>query len=97
MALLSLDRHDVLESIRQSKDLHDAFLRVAKLIAYDAEVVVRCRDCIHRSGITTDGTFFRCDRYDKWQDESNRVYMPLDGFCSYGQMEGKDADEEEKN
>lgn len=25
------------------------------------------------------------------------VYMPLDGYCSYGQMEGKDADEEEKN
>ena len=46
---------------------------------------VRCRDCIHLSGVTNGGTFFRCDRYDRWQDESNRVYMPLDGFCSYGQ------------
>ena len=33
MALLSLDRHDVLETIRQSNDLHEAFLRVAKLPA----------------------------------------------------------------
>jgi hypothetical protein len=31
MALLSLDRHDVLETIRQSNSLHEAFLRVAKL------------------------------------------------------------------
>lgn len=23
-------------------------------------------------------------RYDAWQDVGNRVYMPLDGFCSYG-------------
>lgn len=63
----------------------------------DVVKVVRCLDCIHLSGVTNGGTFFRCDRYDKWQDESNRVYMPLDGYCSYGQMEGKDADEEEKN
>lgn len=33
MALLSLDRHDVLETIRQSNSLHEAFLRVAKLPA----------------------------------------------------------------
>ena len=33
MALLSLDRHDVLETIRQSNGLHEAFLRVAKLPA----------------------------------------------------------------
>ena len=33
MALLSLDRHDVLETIRQSNSLHEAFLRVAKLTA----------------------------------------------------------------
>ena len=33
MALLSLDRHDVLETIRQSGSLHEAFLRVAKLPA----------------------------------------------------------------
>ena len=33
MALLSLDRHDVLETIRQSDSLHEAFLRVAKLPA----------------------------------------------------------------
>ena len=50
---------------------------------------VRCRDCIHLSGVTNGGTFFRCDRYDRWQDESNRVYMPLDGFCSYGQKKGE--------
>ncbi len=50
--------------------------------------IVRCRDCIHLSGVTNGGTFFRCDRYDRWQDESNRVYMPLDGFCSYGQEKG---------
>ena len=33
MALLSLDRHDVLETIRQSNGLHEAFLRIAKLPA----------------------------------------------------------------
>ena len=33
MALLSLDRHDVLETIRQSNSLHEAFLRIAKLPA----------------------------------------------------------------
>ena len=33
MALLSLDRHDVLETIRQSNSLHEAFLQVAKLPA----------------------------------------------------------------
>ena len=33
MALLSLDRHDVLETIRQSNSLHEAFLRAAKLPA----------------------------------------------------------------
>ena len=55
--------------------------------AADVRPVVLCRDCIHLSGITNGGTFFRCDRYDSWQDESNRVYMPLDGFCSYGQKQ----------
>ena len=33
MALLSLDRHDVLETIRQSNSLYEAFLRAAKLPA----------------------------------------------------------------
>ena len=33
MALLSLDRHDVLETILRSNSLHEAFLRVAKLPA----------------------------------------------------------------
>ena len=58
---------------------------ISKLPAADVRPVVLCRDCIHLSGVTNGGTFFRCDRYDRWQDESNRVYMPLDGFCSYGQ------------
>lgn len=49
-------------------------------------------DCIHLSGVTNGGTFFRCDRYDKWQDESQRVYMPIEGFCSYGQKGEKTND-----
>ena len=65
---------------------------IAKIPAADLEPVVRCRDCIHLSGVTNGGTFFRCDRYDKWQDESQRVYMPLDGFCSYGQKGEKTND-----
>ena len=97
MATLFLDRHEALDAIRHSDNLHHAYINIAKLHTHDAEEVVRCKDCIHLSGVTNDGTFFRCDRYDKWQDENNRVYMPLNGYCSYGQMDGKDADEEEKN
>lgn len=91
MATLFLDRHEVLDAIRNSNDLHNAYINIAKLKPKETEAVVRCKDCIHLSGITNNGTFFRCDRYDKWQDESNRVYMPLNGFCCYGQLEEKDG------
>ena len=66
------------------RSVTDCVRRIKAIPAVDVVPVVRCRDCIHLSGITNGGTFFRCDRYDQWQDESNRVYMPLDGFCSYG-------------
>lgn len=71
-----------------------AIRRAKKIVggfpASDVVEVVRCRDCIHLSGVTKGGVFFRCDRYDKWQDESNRVYMPLNGFCSYGHRKGEE-------
>lgn len=92
MSTLFLDRHEVLDTIRHSDNLHHAYINIAKLKPQDADVVVRCKDCIHLSGITNGGTFFRCDRYDKWQDENNRVYMPLNGFCSYGQRKEKEND-----
>ena len=66
------------------RSVTDCVRRIKAIRAEDVVPVVRCRDCIHLSGVTNGGTFFRCDRYDNWQDEANRVYMPLDGFCSYG-------------
>lgn len=64
---------------------------IIKLPVADVRPVVLCRDCIHLSGVTNGGSFFRCDRYDRWQDESNRVYMPLDGFCCYGQKKEEES------
>lgn len=66
------------------RSVTDCVKRLRMIPAEDVVPVVRCKECIHLSGVTNGGTFFRCDRYDQWQDESNRVYMPLDGFCSYG-------------
>ena len=85
MATLFIDRHEALDAIRHSNDLHSAYINIARLKPQEAEVVVRCKDCVHLSGVSNGGVFFRCDRYDKWQDENNRVYMPLSGFCFYGQ------------
>lgn len=60
---------------------------ISAIPAQDVRRVVFCRECIHLSNETNGGAFFRCDRYDKWQAKDQRVYMPLDGFCSYGQRE----------
>lgn len=53
--------------------------------AANVREVVLCRDCIHlnRKASNMNG-FYRCDRYDAWRGEDDRVHMPLDGFCIYG-------------
>lgn len=78
-------KETAIKIVKQGK-CHDNIVFALKTVP--SLKIVRCRDCIHLSGVTNGGTFFRCDRYDRWQDESNRVYMPLDGFCSYGQEKG---------
>lgn len=45
MATLFLDRHEVLDAIRHSNDLHNAYINIAKLKPKEAETVVRCKDC----------------------------------------------------
>lgn len=84
-----IDREAFLEAIERMKPYHQEADDIAEMLqnfpAANVRPVVLCRDCIHLSGVTNGGSFFRCDRYDRWQDESNRVYMPLDGFCCYGQ------------
>lgn len=73
------------------RSVTDCVRRLKEIPAADVRLVVLCRDCIHLSGVTNGGSFFRCDRYDRWQDESNRVYMPLDGFCCYGQKKEEES------
>ena len=87
MALLLLDRHDVLESIRQSNSLHDAFLRVAKLPAaggYAADVpsalwtdkpISGTEFMTHNQGQSGFEIHFRTDdkaKYEAVQDECRR-------------------------
>ena len=66
------------------RSVTDCVRRIKEIPSADVVAVVRCQECIHLSGVTNNGSFFRCDRYNEWQDESNRVYMPPNGFCSYG-------------
>lgn len=78
------------------RSVTDCVRRIRMIPSEDVVPVVRCRECIHLSGVTNNATFFRCDRYNEWQDESNRVYMPLDGFCSYGDRGTEQKTETEK-
>ena len=57
----------------------------------DAVPVCRCAECKHYNKEQKNMSgYCRCDRHHKWQDEGDRVYMPPDGFCSYGERKGAD-------
>lgn len=81
--LLSLDRHEVLDAIRHSNSLREAYLKIAKLRAVgeydDTVLVVRCKDCRHR-----DPEDHKCD---SGENERNGCPFPVaDGyFCAYGE------------
>lgn len=70
--------------------------KLEEIPSADVRKVVLCGDCIHLNKRESNmNGFYRCDRYDAWQDKSDRVHMPLDGFCSYGDR-GTNNEEAEK-
>lgn len=50
--------------------------------------IVRCGECFYLSDYTNIEGLRRCDKWASWQEKGNRVCMPEDGFCSYGQRKG---------
>jgi hypothetical protein len=62
--------------------------KVDKMPTIDAVPVVRCKDCVYyNKDVQNFNGYYRCDRYALWQSEDERVHMPLDGFCNYGEKE----------
>lgn len=78
------------------RSVSDCVRRIKEIPSADVRKVVLCGDCIHLNKRESNmNGFYRCDRYDAWQDKSDRVHMPLDGFCSYGDR-GTNNEEAEK-
>jgi hypothetical protein len=67
------------------RSVTDCVRRIKEIPTANVRKVVLCGDCIHLNKAESNGNgFYRCDRYDAWQDADSRVHMPIDGFCSYG-------------
>lgn len=78
------------------RSVTDCVRRIKEIPSANVREVVLCGDCIHLNReVTNMNGFYRCDRYDAWQDVGDRVHMPLDGFCSYGDR-GVNNEEAEK-
>lgn len=75
---------DVFEDKGYAKGWNAAIEIIQNALAANVRQVVLCKDCIHRNEeMTNMNGYHRCDRCG-WQDLDNRIYMPDDGFCSYG-------------
>lgn len=71
-------------------DFHDRCMQIEIRKRMEVErsrpEVVRCGDCVHLNGeFGNMSGNFRCDVFDAWQKDTERAYMPLDGFCYLGQ------------
>lgn len=71
-------------------DFHDQCMQIEIRKRMEVErsrpEVVRCGDCVHLNGeFGNMSGYFRCDVFDAWQKDTERAYMPLDGFCYLGQ------------